>query len=238
MKDQILESIRRTAEQNGGRPLGWKRFEQATGIRYHHWFGKYWKSWGDAVAEAGLVRNTLQMRIEDDQVLSSYAVFVRELGKVPVKGDLRLRRKADPTFPNDKIFERYGSKAQLLATVRAFCIEHPEWSDILSILPPPPQPVITPAEAISKPLPLAGFVYLIHSGKYHKIGHTNSVGRREYELGIQLPEEVTVVHRIETDDPEGIEDYWHRRFAAKRARGEWFKLDASDVAAFKRRKFQ
>lgn len=81
------------------------------------------------------------------------------------------------------------------------------------------------------------FVYLIKSGRYYKIGRTNSVGRREYEIALQLPGATKIVHKIATDDPAGIKEYWHKRFDGKRRGGEWFELSVSDVKAFRRRRF-
>jgi|TARA_B100000959_G_C14898535_1_gene589830 hypothetical protein len=53
-------------------------------------------------------------------------------------------------------------------------------------------------------------------------------------LQLELPEKVKPTHYIETDDPSGIEKYWHNRFANKRKEGEWFSLSNNDVRAFKR----
>jgi hypothetical protein len=79
-----------------------------------------------------------------------------------------------------------------------------------------------------------GFVYLMKSGRHYKIGRTNSVGRREWELGIKIPVPPKTIHAIETDDPVGVEAYWHKRFDEKRGEGEWLKLSPDEIKAFKR----
>ena len=78
-----------------------------------------------------------------------------------------------------------------------------------------------------------GEVYLFKSGHYYKIGKTNDTVRRGSELRIQLPEKCTLIHSIKTDDPSGIEAYWHKRFETKRMNGEWFDLSPAQVKAFK-----
>jgi len=80
-----------------------------------------------------------------------------------------------------------------------------------------------------------GFVYLVkgHPGEY-KIGRTTLVDRRLTQLGATASVEHELVHEIKTDDPSGVEAYWHRRFHEKRMRGEWFHLNPRDVGAFKR----
>jgi hypothetical protein len=92
------------------------------------------------------------------------------------------------------------------------------------------------AEEIKSELAAPGYVYLLKHGsrREYKVGRTNNPLRREGELGVQLPEKLQPIHYIETDDPAGVENYWHSRFANKRKEGEWFALTPTDVRAFKR----
>jgi hypothetical protein len=236
-KDSILHEIRRTAEANGGRPLGWRRFLTETGIRETDWLGTHWARWSDAVREAGFVPNRLQQPYEKDVLLAKMAELTLELGRLPNRGDLRFRTARDSAFPNPKTFSRLGAKRQLVAQLAEFCKAKPGYEPVVELCQPVRGTSAEDAPDDRRSHAIVGFVYLLKSGRYFKIGRSNSAGRREYEVGLQLPEPPRLIHRIPTDDPPGIEAYWHRRFAGKHKNGEWYELDASDIAAFKRRKF-
>jgi hypothetical protein len=132
---------------------------------------------------------------------------------------------------------RFGSKPTAAKRIIEFCRQNKGYEDVIRICEPIAAESSPRTDKTSTSQVVEGFVYLIKSGRHYKIGRSNSAGRREYELAIQLPEKATKVHEIRTDDPPGIEAYWHNRFAANRRGGEWFDLDSSDVNAFKRRKF-
>jgi hypothetical protein len=231
---EIVEAIQRAASENGGKPLGRERFTRRTGISDYE-IGRYWSTWGAASLEAGFEPNALNAaRLSDDELLRALAGLARDLGHFPTARDRRIRRTSDPGFPSPNVFEnRLGSRQGTLRRLVDFSRENPEFKDVDQMCAPlvvdEGSSEITSGDAA----PL-GFVYLIRMDKWHKIGCTTDVLRRTGEIRLTLPAKETLVHEIRTDDPYGVERYWHRRFADCRAKGEWFELTAADVRAFKR----
>jgi len=236
----ILSEIKRTAKGNDGQPLGRTKFKSETGIRESDWL-KYWARWSDALLEAGLSPNQFNSAYNRDKLLTTYARLAQRLGRLPSNNDLRLQANTDKTFPGHTTWtNRFGAKPELVKHVRAFCKSHNEYVDVVKLCEaystrPSTQAAIVDADGVMEAFEI-GVVYLVKSGRYYKIGRSNSAGRRTYELDLQLPERTKTIHVIRTDDPAGIERYWHSRFASQRKNGEWFELGASEVAAFRRRK--
>lgn len=209
-------------------------FRTETGISESKWRGIFWARWSDALAEAGFQANQWQAKLDSDALFGRLAEIVRELGKVPTYSELLLRRRTDQTAPNPKTLRHhFGGQEGLIVALRRFCQGEQQLFDVLSILPEP-QSSAPVAEQKSE----EGWVYLLKSGNHYKVGRSDQLEDRVKRISIALPEATTLVHSIKTDDPPGIEAYWHRRFAARRANGEWFKLAPADVAAFSKRKYQ
>jgi hypothetical protein len=239
-KDHILKELIRTAKENGGVPLGIGRFASETGIKKSDWYGKYWATWNDALKEAGYEPNLFQKAYDVELLIGKFIKLIREIGKFPTDGELRLKTFNDKTFPAHSTFHaRMGkTKKEKARTIVEYCKKYAELSDIIDIcLPICNSEKRIKDSKIDKKDDDFGFVYLIKSGKHYKIGRSNSAERRGYELKLLLPEKAEMIHKISTDDAVGIEAYWHKRFEEKRKSGEWFELTGPDVKAFKRRKF-
>lgn len=178
-----------------------------------------------------------QRRHTDDELIRHLAALTRKLGRFPTIPHLRMERRTNDDFPADRVIaRRIGNRNGQIAALHAFIERTPEFADIAAMIPDVADEPAVPDEPDDAAQPVAGYVYLVRSGKYHKVGRSNAHGRRAYEIGLQLPEKLEVVHTIETDDAVGIERHWHERFRDRRRNGEWFLLTKADVAAFKRRR--
>lgn len=189
-KAHIMSEIKRTAQENGGSPLGTSRFEAETGIKCSDWMGRFWARWGDALVEAWFQPNLLQGRRSEEDLLECLATLARELGHFPVANEIKLKARTEPGFPWHNTFSRFGGKQKLAARLHEFALMR-GWQDIIAlceavIRQTPGHGPDTTEDANAETETQLGYVYLLKSGRFYKIGRSNAVGRRERELAIQL----------------------------------------------------
>ncbi len=232
-KHEIIEAIRQTAIDNGGMPLGQVRFEKETGIKPHEW-GKHWARFGDAQKEAGFIPNQRQRAYANEFLIEKMIGIIRKMFKFPTWREIEVERSNDKELPTIKAFSRLGKTEQLAEKIIQYCNGRDDYHDVIELCRPVIEKTKGDKSVGSDINQEIGEVYLFKSGRYYKIGKTSCTVRRGSELRIQLPEKITLIHSINTDDPNGIEAYWHKRFELKRKNGEWFDLNSNDVKAFKR----
>jgi len=130
----------------------------------------------------------------------------------------------------------------LTAYLIEYASEDERWADLVEVLQRARPQIANEGDQDDAGSQDYGHVYLIRSGKVYKVGSSRAVYSRTATVVRQSPLGGDLIHTISTDDPEGIERYWHKRFKSSRINGnnkmsgEWFALSAADVAAFKRRK--
>ncbi|MGA3100057.1 MAG: GIY-YIG nuclease family protein, partial [Bryobacteraceae bacterium] len=230
--EEIIHQLQQMSA--GGVPPGSERFTRETGIKNYEWHS-LGLCWSDVVRAAGLQPHKLGGRCYTlARILGGFAAFTRELGRIPVQRDLLKRRRLDPEFPSSIVFQKFGNKGALVERVIAHCEKEGGWDDVIDIcrkwLPKYLDLLHSGKWALD---PATGCVYLIRYGGFYKVGKSTVVDRRSAAIRGQLPEgKGKLVHQMRTDDPAGIEAYWHRRFAAKRTNGEWFALSPEEVKAF------
>lgn len=170
-KSYILNEIKRTATANGGVPLGRLGFFKETGIREADWRGRFWARWNDAVREAGLEPNQKTEARSDDSMIEQFIALMRELGRFPVVSEMRLKKLRDGSFPNERTFERFGSRPQFVEKILDYCSGRKGYEDIAPLCDG--VAIGHASESDDDESEEAfGFVYLLKSGRHYKIGHT------------------------------------------------------------------
>lgn len=237
-KKFILAEIRRTAANNGGKPLGQNRFANEAGIKKHDWYGKYWARWGDALEEAGFQANTFQGAYDVEFIVTSMIEMIRHMGSYPTDGEVRLYTRDNPETPSSGTFARFR-KHELARKILDYCSSKNGFEDIIEICKPVaqtavPDPQTEPEDSGFQTEP--GLVYLQKMDRWYYIGRTTNKERRYENHERTLPVPPEIIAELSTSDNVGMEAYWHKRFEDKAVdkKGKtWFKLTAADVRAFK-----
>lgn len=237
-REAILEDIRRLAQENGGH-IGLRAFCRKSGIPEHQVVPGQFVKWNAALAVAGIATVSFRRpRTEEVTILDAVARLAVRLEEWPSENAMKFERQKSPSFPSFSVIRRLIRNRTLASKVAAYCVGKSELARAEKLARE--RSII---ESVETPRPgrqaIEGYVYLMRSGRRYKIGFTSSPSRRHREVRLDLPDPTDLVHSIPTDDPAGIERYWHERFKSKRIREtEFFTLDATDVAAFRSRKYQ
>jgi hypothetical protein len=244
-KQFILGEIRRTADPNDGKPLGQKAFLTETGIAVHEWLGVHWARWGDALLEAGFEPLEWTSPLDEEKIFHALIPLIRKYRRYPTKAEILIEKRGDARIPAPNVLlRRFGKRSNVIENIRRYCVQREADEDVAGILDKELNGADSkaasraPKTKLDKEKP-SGYVYLVKSGKLHKIGlAADNPFRRKSELHRQTSEGIEDIHTIAAiDDAPGIEKYWHERFKNKRQHGEWFDLSIEDIRAFKKRKW-
>lgn len=235
-RQEIIRQIQKLAADNDGQAPGQKKFAAETGIKDHIWRGKYWRGWSEALVEAGFAPNEWQGAYEESAMLLKITELAKRLQRFPKTIDLTFEANHQPDFPSANSIKRRWNMVELAVAIATHGKQIGDEAVVVlanDYLATSAKLTVGKSEDVLPDEP-TGYVYMYRYGTDYKIGHTKSLNKRARQIQIELPAETVLIHAILTDDPVGIESYWHKRFTEKRTRGEWFKLSKSEIAAFKR----
>ncbi len=127
----ILDSIRAIARGLGRAPTR-SEFVSLAGISEYS-VSQCFPSWNDAVRSAGLHANTMNVRLEDSELLRDWGETVRKNRAIPARRAYRRVGKYDPRT----LERRFGPWSSLSEIFLNFAKDNPEWADVVALLPVP-----------------------------------------------------------------------------------------------------
>jgi hypothetical protein len=79
--------------------------------------------------------------------------------------------------------------------------------------------------------PRHGYIYIVESAGFYKIGRAKQLDRRVWEFKTEYPLPVYLIWACWVADAVADEQRLHHQFADKRVRGEWFNFSTEDLIA-------
>lgn len=73
-----------------------------------------------------------------------------------------------------------------------------------------------------------GYIYIIKSNLYYKIGKAKDIKQRYKDIEITNPD-IELIYSKEFENYHKIEKDLHKKFKEKHYKGEWFKLNSEDI---------
>ncbi|MDO9415386.1 GIY-YIG nuclease family protein [Pararhizobium sp.] len=205
IRDEVIKKIVALAQRNDGKPPGVERFEAETGIKRHKLLGPIWRTWADALGEAGFAPNVLNKAFSDEKILSSVLEISKAIGRFPTTGDLAFETTRRPDAPNRKTIGKRWNMVELAEALVTYAEGLGETDVVANARQylSTRTPRAASVEIAEDKFP-SGYVYMQRHGNDYKIGFTSSLSKRGRQIQIELPQEIELVHSILTDDPSGV----------------------------------
>lgn len=129
--EKVLDAIRREAS-NVGRVPSRSEFIRASGITEYHIL-RHFASWNAAVQSAGLAIHDTNRRRTDEELLMDVGELARKLGRFPT----RTTYRREGSYSAGVFDRRFGAWSAVPDRFRVFVADHPEWEDVVPLLPQP-----------------------------------------------------------------------------------------------------
>jgi len=240
-REDVLSKIKEWSRENGDSTPSEKVFFEYAGIGIHDLKKLGWSYYGALVKEAGLKPNKFdKTKYSKKNLTDLFINTIREENKWPTRGELDVKHYHNQNFPNYATFvNQLGLTGDIARSILDQVKYKKGFEDIEKICS-------LVAEKYKKDEigrndhQTVGEVYMfkyVNQSQPIKVGRSNDSFRRGIELSAGAHDRLELIYNIKTDDPEGIEKYWHnrfRRFGREELANEWFKLKPDDIKAFKR----
>lgn len=165
-KETLLEAIRTAVNAAGGKRVTRQQFLNSSGFKVADIF-RHFPKWSDALTAAGCAFDPYNAKIPKEDLLTDWGELSRSLGRIPTRNEYKLQGSYSAT-----VLERnFGPWSTLPDAFHGFAANHPEWSDVVALIPEhpdqvQPEKIVTPASTTPSIAPTSRYQRLTNRPTY------------------------------------------------------------------------